>query len=106
MICIKNLRNEKCVNEWDVRVDRANKILGNKFYMHSENERDYVCNAYRAWLYKEIKNNNLLVINELKRLKNIYLKYNKLNLFCWCAPKRCHAEEIKYVLELSLRKEA
>ena len=105
MILIKNLRNERCLNEWDVRVDRFNKILGNKFYMSNESMRDYVCDAYREWLYKEIKNNNLIVINELKRLKDIYLKYNRLNLFCWCAPRRCHAEEIKNVLEMSLRKE-
>ena len=87
-----------------MRVDRSNRILGNRFYMRDESERDYVCDMYRSWLFKKIIDKDEMVCNELKRLKNIYLKYNKLNLFCWCAPKRCHAESIKYVLELSLRK--
>lgn len=36
---------------------------------------------------------------ELNRLKNIHNTYGKLNLFCWCSPKRCHSETIKNYLE-------
>ena len=96
MIEIKNLRKEKCTNEWDIRVDRSNKILGNKFYMINENKRDEVCNKYEKWIIENI--NNTEINNELNRLLSIYKKYNKLNLFCWCAPKRCHAETIKKIL--------
>jgi hypothetical protein len=38
-------------------------------------------------------------VNELRRLYKIYQQYGKLELFCWCAPKRCHAETIKRFLE-------
>ena len=97
---IMNLRKNKIEFEYDVRVDRYNKILGNKFYMHTENERDLVCNKYKEWLFENIKKKNKEIINELNRIYNIYKKYNRLRLFCWCAPKRCHAETIKKVLEL------
>lgn len=96
MIEIKNLKNEYCINPWDVRVDRSNKFLGNKFYMASENMRDKVCDLYAEWLKNNM--NSILVKAELNRLLAIYNKYGKLNLFCWCYPKRCHAEEIKKVL--------
>lgn len=99
MIQIKNLRKDSIQFEYDVRVDRANKILGNKFVMHSELERDKVCDEYEAWFNEQITKQNELVLNELRRLYKIYKKYGKLNLFCWCAPKRCHAETIKNFLE-------
>ena len=48
MIEICNLRNKKMVNVWDVRVDRKS-VLGNKFIMHNENERDIVCDKYNCF---------------------------------------------------------
>lgn len=99
MIQIKNLRRDSIQFEYDVRVDRANKILGNKFIMNNELERDKVCDEYEAWFNEQITKQNELVLNELRRLYKIYKKYGKLNLFCWCAPKRCHAETIKNFLE-------
>ena len=98
MIQIKNLRKDSMQFEYDVRVDRANKVLGNKFVMRSELERDKVCEEYETWFNEQIDKQNELVLNELRRLYNIYKKYGKLNLFCWCAPKRCHAETIKNFL--------
>ena len=55
MIEICNLRNKKVEFEYDLRVDRSNKILGNKFYMHSELERDIVCEKFGY----DIKNNKV-----------------------------------------------
>lgn len=98
MIQIKNLRKDSIQFEYDIRVDRANKILGNKFIMNSELERDKVCDEYEAWFNEQIAKQNELVLNELRRLYKIYKKYGKLNLFCRCAPKRCHAETIKNFL--------
>jgi hypothetical protein len=42
MIEICNLRTTKPMYEFDVRVDRSNKILGNKFVMRDESEREFV----------------------------------------------------------------
>jgi len=101
MIEICNLRNKKMVNVWDVRVDRKS-VLGNKFIMHNENERDIVCDKYNEWLEDNVINNDN-VRKEMVKLYKMYKKYGKLRLFCWCAPKRCHAESIKNMLERGKR---
>ena len=101
MIKICNLReNSKVKKEvYDIRVDRFNKVLGNKFIMKSEQDRDLVCKKYEQWFNEQIELKNELVLNELRRIYRIMVKYSKLNLWCWCAPKRCHAETIKSFLE-------
>ena len=96
-ISIKNLRTEKPIHPWDVKVDRSS-WFGNRFKMKNESERDKVCELYKKWFYDELHDSAMQA--ELSILKDILLKYGKLNLFCWCAPKRCHAEIIKeYLLE-------
>jgi hypothetical protein len=101
MIEIKNLRFEKLQNPWDVRVDRANKILGNPFYMVYESQRDIVCDKYTDWFKTEAQN-SIIVKNELNRLKELYNKYGVIRIFCWCSPKRCHAETIRDYLLASI----
>lgn len=95
MINIKNLRYDKPLNEWDVIVDRTS-VLGNKF-TGSEADREYICRQYADWmvskgLFQEP------VKKELIRIAELYKKHKKLNLFCWCAPKQCHAETIKNII--------
>ena len=97
MITIKNLRNEKPQNEYDIKVDRSS-VLGNPYFLKYEELRDDVCNKYKMYFYKKIKTDETF-IKELRRISAIYRKYGKLNLFCWCYPKRCHAETIKNWLE-------
>lgn len=98
MIEICNLRKEKCRFEYDVRVDRSS-VLGNKFYMKDETFRNEVCDKYEIYFNEKIRNNDELFLKELRRLYCIYKKYGKLRLFCWCYPRRCHAETIKKFLE-------
>jgi hypothetical protein len=105
MVTVKNLRSNKPSQPWDVKVDRSNKILGNTFYLKDKNnkeERDQVCNAYAAWLEMVIKKCDMKVIDEIVRLYEIHRKYGKLNLWCWCAPERCHADSIKEAVEALL----
>ncbi len=106
MIRIKNLRKEKPQNKWDVKICRTKSPLGNPFILHNvddDNERDTVCNLYEKWFYENLES----VDNkeELDRLVNIYKEYHQLNLFCWCTPKRCHAETIKKYIEKVIDKE-
>lgn len=97
---ICNLRFNKMEFEYDIRVDRYNKVLGNRFIMENENDRFIVINKYRDWFYNEVfVNKNEVVLNELRRLYKIYMKYGKLRLFCWCYPKACHSEVIREFLE-------
>lgn len=97
-ITIKSLRTSKIEHEWQVRVDRQS-VLGNPFYMSNERFRDDVCDKYQAYFEKKIANKDTAFLNELARITNIAMKYGKLELFCWCAPRRCHAETIKSFIE-------
>ena len=91
---IKNLRFSKPICAWQVRVDRTS-VLGNPFYMNNEDERNEVCNKYEKYFNNKVLDKNSSFYKELERLISIYNKYGKLELFCWCSPKRCHAETIK-----------
>ena len=72
--------------------------LGNPFIMHTEDERDIVCDQYDQWFREQIKIKNPVVINELKRIKQLALKQDVI-LGCFCAPKRCHGSTIKACLD-------
>jgi hypothetical protein len=94
------MRAEKPRNQWDVPVCRRYSILGNPYYASSENKRDYVCDKYEEWFNKSLDK----LKPELMKLVGIYQQYGKLRLFCWCAPKRCHAETVKRWLENEIRR--
>lgn len=94
---IKNLRNERPTEPYQVRIDRGHSILSNPYYMHSEEERDAVCNKYKDYFYQNV-HHNYAFTEALRNLYRIAKKYGKLELFCWCYPKRCHGETIKKFL--------
>jgi len=98
MINIKNLRKNQPSKDYDIKVDRSSP-LGNPFYMEDESKRNEVCDKYHDWFYKD--KHKITFHQELIRIREIYKKFEKLNLFCWCSPKRCHAETIKQYLEES-----
>lgn len=91
-IVIRNLRNSKPSKPWHIRVDRQS-IFGNPYPMRSEADRDRVCEWYEAYFTSSIIGNPNFV-RGLEELHRIYMRYGKLELYCWCAPKRCHAETI------------
>lgn len=97
-VTIKNLRNSKPQYAWQVRVDRVS-ILGNPFYMKNEFERNRVCEQYEAYFHEKMQRTDTDFYREVMRLHEILQQYGKLELYCWCAPKRCHAETIKNYIE-------
>ena len=99
MIEIMNLRNTKPSEKWDFYVDRRSPV-GNWYPLKSEENRDRVCDAYIKWFNNAVtQRTRPLVIEYLAILLSSYRLYGKLRLFCWCAPKRCHAETIRrYIL--------
>jgi len=97
MIEILNLRKIKPDEKYDVIVDRRS-ILGNPFILTNESKRDEVCDDYDMYFCHKIENDKKFK-DELDRIISIYVKYGKLRLFCWCAPKRCHSEIIKRYIE-------
>lgn len=78
--------------------------LGNPFAMnnYSDAERDRVCDAYKVWINRQILLRNPQVIYELNRLHKLAKHSNSLELSCFCAPKRCHGDTIKALLEEKL----
>lgn len=67
--------------------------------------REEAAKEYRKWLIKKIKEKDKAVVDELKRLKRIAMEKGELKLGCWCAPKACHGDVIKEILEMSIKKE-
>jgi hypothetical protein len=92
---ICNLRTEKIKYMNDVMVSRKSSMLGNPFHMLDERGRDDCCDRYEEWFNDQIEGFK----PELLRLYEMWQRYRGLRLFCWCAPKRCHAETIKRWLE-------
>jgi hypothetical protein len=72
-------------------------ILGNPFNMRNESERDEVCDKYEEWLRRSFVS-DLNVRTEILGIANDATKCD-VYLVCWCAPKRCHAESIKRLIE-------
>lgn len=99
MITIHNLRDSYPSQPYDVKVDRTS-VLGNPFVMKNESLRDEVCDKYQTYFDNTIAHpeDNSAFMNELRRLYKLHKAYGKLRLFCWCYPKRCHAETIKEFL--------
>lgn len=98
MIQIKNLSKEKPKETWDIKVCRPSP-LGNIYHLKDVNdikERNIVCDLYAKWFAIQ---DSKEFLDELSKLIDIFNKYGKLNLFCFCAPKRCHAETIKKYIE-------
>jgi len=96
-IQVKNMKVYKGNEPYDLKVDRSS-VLGNKFFMNNESERDRVCEKYAEWLETKIISKDENIMNELYKLYDTYQMYNQLNLLCWCSPKRCHADYIKKVI--------
>lgn len=106
MIHSRNLRDYSNGNsipsgENHVRCDRKSH-LGNPFFMENESKRDLVCAQFKKMFDKKVQDKDPAVMNELRRLYKI-AKVQDLYLYCWCAPKRCHAETVKAFLELYLK---
>ena len=96
-IAVCNLWNQKPIYQYDFRVDRSS-ILGNPFYMRDESERDIVCDKYQEYFDERYLKDDKFK-NAVLEMVKIYRIYGKLRLFCWCYPKRCHANYIKSVIE-------
>ena len=100
---IMNLRNTKPCEPYDVKIDRSTH-LGNPYTMTNEDQRDEVCDKCDVWLVTCCSHGHPEVIRELNRLLAIYKEHERLRLFCWCAPMRCHGESIKKLLESKIKK--
>ena len=82
---ILNMRNTPCVPSQIVRIDRKSK-WGNPYRMRSERERMDVIKKYTYYLLDSG------LVNDLHELEGKWLA-------CWCYPKPCHGNVLKYIAE-------
>jgi len=75
------------------RVDRQSPV-GNPYPLNLEKNRNDVCDKYENYFAEQIKKPGKFY----DYVKNILTKmneYDTIYLYCWCAPRRCHADTIK-----------
>lgn len=87
------------INDCDFRADRKTP-LGNPFIMYSEDQRDKVCDEFREYFEKQLLNDNPVIIEQLRLIKQKALQHNQpyFKIGCHCYPKRCHVDTICYFL--------
>lgn len=75
--------------------------LGNPFEMadKSDAERNRVCDAYAVWIRERIAARDPKVLAELARLRRLAERPEGVILGCYCAPKRCHGDTIRELIE-------
>ena len=66
------------------------------------NTRENAVSSYRVWLDQQIQGGNTVVINELIRLC-LLASEGPINLICYCAPKACHGDVLKEIIESAKR---
>lgn len=75
-------------------------VLGNP-YRVGEYSREEAVRLYNSWLRAKIAKKDPRVCSELNRLFNLAIG-DGLTLECCCAPRKCHADVIKTVLDAAI----
>ncbi len=91
---IYNLRTQQPTKAWHVVIDRTTKY-GNPFTITKVQTRDTVCDSFHEYMEGLLSSGD----KRFAPLLEIATKYGKIGLFCWCAPKRCHAETLRKYIE-------
>lgn len=99
-VTIHNMSVEKPYQVFDVKCDRSS-FLGSKFYLKGdESRRGMVCRCYDDWFKMNVLAfDDWEAYEELMRIRDLLRKHDRLRIFCWCAPKRCHCQTIARWLE-------
>lgn len=69
-------------------------VLGNRFVMKTEADREKVIEEYRKWLWEQVKARGE-VWSELMKIGDLVRAGGEIELVCWCAPKACHGDVIR-----------
>ncbi len=93
---------------YDFRIDRSTPV-GNQYYIPAvERKRHgipleiYRKNAiewYQDWFDRMTQGEDKAFHMYINMMEDALRKYDKLRLFCWCAPKQCHGEIIRAYLQ-------
>lgn len=95
--------NRYCTDTVRVPIHRGTP-LGNPFPMEnrSQEERNRVCNLYEEWIEPKLLDKGA-ELRQFEELLQIVRDGKDLELECFCAPKRCHGDTIKRLLEEQLQ---
>lgn len=77
--------------------------LGNPYTMRGEWDRDRVCDLVRNDVDEALRTRSSALWEALCDLNLALIAQGELVLWCWCAPRRCHADE--YVRALRVLEE-
>lgn len=107
MITVVNQKKHKWTTN-DIQIGRPT-ALGNQ-WSHRQNTwakftvdtRDEAVDQYEVWLREQIAAKNEAVADALNRIWLRARDGRDVNLVCWCAPKRCHGDVIKAIIEEKL----
>lgn len=95
-IQIMNLRDSQPSEPWDFRVDRGSS-LGNPFPLHLHPDRESCIKAYYDHFIRTIIKKPDM-ISEIEQMLSAHQEHGIVRLYCWCVPKKCHAEIIREYL--------
>jgi hypothetical protein len=102
MIQIMNLKHNPNPGKIiDFFIDRRSPV-GNPFAMKTESERNFVCDQYQTWfdlIMDGLGEPPLNFKEYINTMRDTHKRFGNINLWCWCAPKRCHGNTIKQWLE-------
>jgi Domain of unknown function (DUF4326) len=85
------------IKDCDYPVDRSSP-LGNPFKMYNESQRESVCDQFEAYFEEQISAGNEVILNELRKIKELSKDKPIFKIGCHCTPRRCHAIPIAYFL--------
>lgn len=109
MITVENIKNTNRPKHGatQIYIGRALGVnngspLANPFTMKDKNddkERDEVISKYKKWIIKKLIEGNEQVRNELQYIA-MEARRKDVDLLCYCAPKPCHGDVIKKLVEI------
>lgn len=73
-------------------------VFANPFELYSEKDRNKVCDAYEEYMRARFKLDDAFR-KAVTKLAKRHAGGARLALQCWCAPKRCHADSLKKLIE-------
>lgn len=109
-IYIKNMKIDKFDPKVPhaVRVDRGHSPLANPFKLDKYTREESI-SKYADWLDDKYFKYSSAARGQIELLARQYLHNGALDLYCWCAPEKCHAEVIRdtiiYYIENDMDKE-
>lgn len=77
---------------------RPGNPLANPEKLKDEKSRVSNIGRYRRWLWEHLFPGSRQLV-EIQRLHRLHDAHGELNLVCFCAPKVCHGDVVKSVLE-------